>query len=100
VTARPGTGKFVIVATPFSDPQESQSSSWLSPFRILQRRSDGWDVGDVVAVISPFDGKHSPKAKELIVHGGEERPVWVLTSKNLMKWNVNLEGGEQVCYNC
>ena len=93
VTARPGTGRFTVIPTPFNEPHERQSS-WLSPFRILQRRTADWD-GDIAAMASPGN-KFLSKTKEAIARGGQERPVWVLTKKHLMKWNVNLEGGEEV----
>ncbi|KAF8580879.1 hypothetical protein K439DRAFT_263579 [Ramaria rubella] len=97
VTARPGTGKFVVVSTPFTD-RDNQSTSWLSPFRILQRRNGTWGSGDITTVFSPTDCRVSAKTT-VATRKSEERPIWVLTAQNLMKWNVNLGGGEQCVHN-
>jgi nuclear pore complex protein Nup133 len=95
VTARPGTGKFIVVPLPFSD-QENPTTSWLSPFRMLQRKTSVWDSGDIITVISSFTNQAFPFTKNALARGSDDRPLWVLTSKNLMKWNLNLEGGEMV----
>ncbi|KIJ44042.1 hypothetical protein M422DRAFT_30592 [Sphaerobolus stellatus SS14] len=93
VTARPGTGKFVIVATPFSD-RYSQNSTWLS-FRLFRRQST-WDSGDIVTVATPSD---KPKSKHAGVLRSEQKPVWVLTNRNIMQWNVGMAGGEECIHN-
>lgn len=95
VTARPGTGKFIAVPSPFGD-QENQNTSWLSPFRMLQRKAVVWDSGDIVTIIPSSRDQGFSKVKNAVARGYEERPLWVLTSKNLMKWSINLGGGEKV----
>ena len=80
----------------FNEPHECQNSQ-LSPFKILQQRTADWDR-DIVAMASP-GSKFLSKMKEAIARGNQERPVWILTKKHLMKWNVNLEGGEECEFN-
>lgn len=95
VTARPGTGKFIVVPSSFND-QEASSTSWLTSFRMLQRKAGVWDSGDIVHVISPSSDQYFSRTKPALARGYEERPLWVLTSRSLMKWTVNMEGGEKV----
>ena len=95
VTARPGTGKFIVIPSPFND-QDDQSISWLSPFRILQRKTAVWDSGDIITIIAPSSDQTFLKTKNAVPRGYEKRPLWVLTSKSLMKWDINLGGGEKV----
>jgi nuclear pore complex protein Nup133 len=97
ITARPGTGKFIVVPSQFND-QENASTSCLAPFRILQRKTGVRDSGDIITVISPSFDRSFTNTRAAIAHGYEERPVWVLTNRNLMKWTVNLGGGEKVLF--
>ncbi|KAF8522246.1 Non-repetitive/WGA-negative nucleoporin C-terminal-domain-containing protein [Hysterangium stoloniferum] len=98
VTARPGTGRFVVVSAPFIDA-ESRGSSWIDPFRILQKRSNPRDSGDIVTVVSSYDSQAIVKAKDGAVRSHEERSIWVLTNRNLMQWRVGIAGGEQCTHN-
>lgn len=95
ITARPGTGKFIVVPSTFID-QDNVSTSWLTPFRILQRKTGVWDSGDIIAVVSPSFDQGLTRVRTAMARGYEERPVWVLTNRSLMKWQVNLGGGEKV----
>jgi len=95
VTPRPGTGKFVLVAVPFNDGT-AQNTTWLSSFRIFQRKSNPWDSGDIVTLVPQPGNKDSPKAKSR----SEEKCVWVLTNRNLMQWYIGVGGGEEVCFIC
>lgn len=91
VAARPGTGKFVVIVAPFTD--NSGRSTWLTSLRFFQRKNDPWESGDIVTVTTPADAF---TARNSVLHRTEEKSIWVLTTQNLMQWNVGMSGGEQV----
>ncbi|GJJ12103.1 hypothetical protein Clacol_006344 [Clathrus columnatus] len=94
LTSRPGTGKYIIVATPFSDP-DNQPSFWLNPFKTLSKKGHAWDVGSIIAVRQNPCDQSIEKSRGNDGRRTGERLIWVLTDKELMLWNVNLAGGEQ-----
>ena len=53
--------------------------------------------GTSPCILSPMPSLS--KTKEAIARGNQERPVWILTKKHLMKWNVNLDRGEECEFN-